>query len=758
MINRLKLNRFIYSFPIQLLLVLVKRNLVLLSYWIILFGFITGGILPKFGVSYLFLDPEYRGEVSVTSFFIMGLAVGSFIMVYNVSSYIANGYRFPFIATLSRPFQKFTINNFIVPVLFILIYLYKIISFQVYNEFQEGSKIVLFVLTFLSGIAIISFITMTYFFRTNKDIIKMFGVEASDTNPKSPIASHLSSNDSEAKKVADQFRRRRYWRVDTYLSGVTKVKLVRKTDHYRREMLESVFRQNHLNATVVELIIFTGFILIGLFKDYEYFKIPAGASVIFLFAMIIMLSSAFRFWLSTWTTAVFIATLIILNILSGYGVFYTLNKAHGLKYSGKKSAYNLSVLNKKADSEKFYADYNSTLQILEKWKKKNSVSGAKPKMLIFCTSGGGSRASMFTFRVMQVADKLTDGKFMQSTQLISGASGGLIGASYYRELFLKDKALLLQNYYSQHMLYNTAKDLLNPIFFSITVSDLFLNIRRFKENGEEYLKDRGYSFERQLNQNLDYAFDKTLKDYVQPEKEARIPMIITSPTIVNDGRRLVISSQPVSYLTQNISNEQFNFLPSNDAIEFTDFFKEQGAMETKYSSIIRMNATFPYILPAVGLPTEPIIKVMDAGLRDNFGSKNALRFLFVFRQWIKENTSGVIMVQVRDTRKYKEIAQNNKSFFEHFTTPLSNVYGNLLTIQDYNEDESIQYASSWLGTTFDYLSFELPTYEEEISLSWHLTTSEKKSIYNAVNLDFNKTSFERLQRLLSTQEVSPSSH
>jgi hypothetical protein len=751
MTKRVKFNRFFYSFPIQLLLVLVKRNLVLLMYWVILFSFITGGILNKFGVTYLFLDPEYRGDVDFISFFIVGASVGAFIMVYNVSSYISNGYRFPFIATLSRPFQKFTINNFIVPVLFIFVYLYRIIDFQLYTEFKPVSDVITIVAGFISGITVVCLFTMTYFFRTNKDIIRMYGVEASDTDPNSPIASHIHSASGEAKKVAAQFRRRRYWRVDTYLSGITKIKLVRKTEHYKREMLESVFRQNHLNATLVELIIFSGFILIGLFKDYEYFKIPAGSSVIFLFAMIIMLSSALRFWLGTWTTSVFLVTILSLNILSGFGIFYTLNKAHGLKYSQKISAYNLAEINKPVDKVKLESDINHTQQILEKWKAKNTVVGHKPKMIVFCTSGGGSRASMFTFRVMQVADQVTNGRFMQSTHLISGASGGLIGASYYREIYLKDSVQLLRNYYGENMIHNTAKDLLNPVFFSITVSDLFLNIRRFEDVGEEYLKDRGYSFEKQLNQNLDNAFDKTLGYYTKPEANADIPMIITSPSIVNDGRRLVISSQPASYLTHDIStSSQFRFSSSNDAIEFTDFFKEQGALNTKFSSIIRMNATFPYILPAVGLPTEPVIKVMDAGLRDNFGTKNALRFLYVFRNWIKENTSGVIMIQVRDTRKYKEIEKNDKSFFEHFTTPLSNVYGNLLTIQDYNEDESIEYASAWLGTPFDYLSFELPTYEEDISLSWHLTTKEKKIIYNAANLDYNKRNFEKLKQLLST--------
>jgi len=758
MFKRRQLNRLIYSFPIQLLVVLFKRNLVLLLYWVILFGFITGGILEKFGTPFLFLNPEYRSHVGFTSFFIMGFAVGSFVMVFNVSSYIVNGYRFPFIATLSRPFLKYAINNFIVPVGFILLLLYKIIDFQLYNEYAGIGSILVNVSGFLIGLFLICFFTLTYFFRTNKDIIIMFGVEASDADPQSPIASHLDiSNPRHTEKHVALIRLRRKWRVDTYLAGITRVKLVRKTDHYKREMLESVFRQNHLNATLVEIIVFAGFIIMGLFKDHEYFKIPAGASVILLFSMLIMISSAFRFWMKTWTTSVFILLLLILNFLSGMGVFYSHNKAFGLKYSGYKSTYSLAELNKAVDAKKIWNDSSQTIRILEKWKAKNSRDGMKPRIVVFCTSGGGSRASMFTFRVMQVADRITDGNFMHSVQLISGASGGLIGACYYRELFLENQEGKLPDYNNDTLLYNTAKDLLNPVWFSITVSDLFMNVQRFEQNGERYLKDRGYSFEKQLNENLGSAFSKPLSHYTLPEQNATVPMVVSSPSIVNDGRRLIISSQPVSYLVKAIPKDGFDFMPANDAIEFTDFFEKQNASNTQFSSIMRMNSTFPYILPAVSLPSEPIIKVMDAGLRDNFGTKNALRFLYVFRKWIQENTSGVVFIQVRDVHKFKPIDKSDKSLFEHVVSPIGNVYGNLLTIQDYNEDESISYASSWLNMPFDYISFELPTYEEEISLSWHLTTREKKSIYNAAYLQENKVKFEKLKNLLSNKKEAVAS-
>ena len=59
---------------------------------------------------------------------------------------------------------------------------------------------------------------------------------------------------------------------------------------------------------------------------------------------------------------------------------------------------------------------------------------------------------------------------------------------------------------------------------------------------------------------------------------------------------------------------------------------------------------FLIVLPNVWLPSEPVIDVMDAGLRDNFGQETTLRFLSSFDDWIKENTRGVLILQIRDRK------------------------------------------------------------------------------------------------------------
>ena len=745
--RRKKLHRFTYSFPIQLFIVLLKKNHVLLLYWVVLFGWITNTTSRTFGIPFLFLDPEYMGTVGFTSFFIIGLAAGSFIMVYNISSYIINGFRFPFIATLSRPFLKYTMNNFIVPSIFILVYIANVIYFQINNEYQGVWAIISQVMGFLIGMTVMIMVTLTYFFRTNKDVVLMYGMKSSDSDPDAPFAAHLIEDVINKSKQKPEYghHNARAWRVDTYMSSPSKIKLVRETEHYTREMVESVFRQNHLNAAIVEIIVFTFFILLGLFKDYSFFKIPAGASVILIFSMLIMLSSAFRFWLKTWSTSGLILFILIINAISQYGIFYSDNKAYGMEYNGSRAEYSIRNFNANSTSEIVQADIQSTIAILEKWKSKFGLLDHKPKMIFINCSGGGLRASIWAFRIMQMADSLTYNQFSASTQMISGASGGMIGAAFYRELFLQRELGVHQNYNTSKNINNIGKDLLNPITFSITVSDLFFNIQKFKEGNTKFNKDRAYAFEQQLNENTGYVLSKTLASYKKPEEESLIPMMIFSPTIVNDGRRLLVSPQNISYLTNHLNDSSFNFDNTIDEVEFLRLFKDQRAENVRFTSVLRMNATFPYILPPVSLPSNPTIYLMDAGIRDNTGLKSSLRFLYVFRKWIEENTSGVIFVDIRDSHKERPIENKpQQTFIQNVTAPLGNIYNNLLTIQDYNQDEEYEYAKGWFGSQFDFIKFELPTKEQDISLSLHLTTREKLSVFNSVQLNENQIAFDSL--------------
>jgi hypothetical protein len=740
-------DRLYYSFAVQLVVMHLKKNQLILLYWVLVFGFITQAFANRFGIPYLFLDPEYLGKVDFLSFFLVGIASGVFIMAFNISSYILNSFRFPFLATLSRTFQKYTLNNFVIPALFVVVYVAEIIAFQYFNQFKSIGEIALYIAGFLAGIFTVISLTLRYFLLTNKDIYKLFGVEHADAGKRSG-----EKQENEPRKTRGRRKKgknSKAWRVETYLSFPWHTRLVRSTEHYKQYMLHSVFKQNHINAAVMEIIVFSAFILLGLFREFDIFQIPAAASILLLFTMFIMLSGVARFWLRSWASSALIALFLVLNYFSQFEFFNQRNKAIGLDYTKGRQEYSMASIENALQGGKTEGDKNGTITILNKWKNRQGTE--KPKLVVMAISGGGLRSSLFTFRTFQALDSVLDGGLMEQTRLITGSSGGLIGAAYYRGIYLERPEELSDKMgeSQQKHLDNIATDLLNTTAFSFTVSDLFMNMQSFRENGNIYYKDRGYAFEKQLNKNLGQVLNRTLGYYKGPEERAEIPMMVISPTIINDGRSLMISPVGVSYLLQQPTTGASSMQPVADGIEYTSFFSEYNPYNTRFSSILRMNATFPYIMPAASLPTEPSIEVMDAGVRDNYGIINAVRFIYEFRGWIRDNTSGVVLIQIRDTNKRNKIQNTSlTTLLNKITSPLRNVSGNFILMQDYVQDDHLRYLEAFMDCPVDFIPFQLPQMDEKIALSWHLTKKEKLFLKNAVYTQENLQSLKKAGALL----------
>src|SRR5258706_12101295 len=164
--------KLLYSFPVQLLLNNLRRNIVLLLCWIILFAMITGNFGKYLGIPYLFLDPEYLNEVNFTSFCIIGIVTAGFSMAFHITCYISDSHHFSFLGTLPRPFRKFVLNNSFIPLLFLGFYIFEIIAFQVNNEYTTGTKLFANVSGLLVGYLLMTGLFTLYFRFTNKDIFK----------------------------------------------------------------------------------------------------------------------------------------------------------------------------------------------------------------------------------------------------------------------------------------------------------------------------------------------------------------------------------------------------------------------------------------------------------------------------------------------------------------------------------------------------------------------------------------------------------
>lgn len=759
--------RVLFFFPFQLVVLHFKKNHLTLLSWLLLFGYITESIGLKYGIPYVFLYPEYFGHANVWSFLLLGFSFGGFITAFNLFTYTSHAYRFPFVATLARPFLKFNINNGIMPAAFVLTYLWCSARLQIHKELVPVGTTMLNLLGFLIGISLFLLIALLYFTRTNIDLHKILAKDADAFSPEPvmedimPPIPPVRQQQRKASRWLRREQRLRKWRVDTYLTWPFRVKLARSSTHYRKELLRAVLWQNHINGSIFEVIVVVTFIALGAFSNASFFAIPAGASIFLLFTMLLMLFSAFISWVKGWIVTLLIVVVVALNALSFHTQDFLYDtQAYGLNYDTVPAKYDRNAIEALAmDTAQARRDAEAHLPALEQWLRNNQAlphHGEKPPMVIINTSGGGSRAMLWTFRCLQVADSLLGGELMTRSALMTGSSGGLIGATYYRQLVLKGKQGGTADPAAPHHLEQMASDILNPVMFSLVTNDMFIRYRKVRDGDRSYTLDRGYAFDLRLDSLTGGLLDVRLKEMVKAEQRAEVPMLVITPTIINDGRRLIISSQPVSYLT-NIGPKPPVFASTEpECIEYQRLFKDQDASNLKLSGALRMNATFPYITPVVTLPSEPKMRVMDAGVRDNYGYRTTMSFLYTYRHWLKEHVGRVVIIQMRDKQRELEVKPAGGSLLGRLTDPVGSIYGNFVKVQDQDYDLALKTADAWMPLPLDVVDLQLwHDDDDEISLSWHLTAVEKKHVLSMIDARRNQQALTLLKNLVVGDSLGP---
>ena len=748
-IRKQTLRRILYFFPLQLIILHLKREQFLLLVWTLLFATVTGAVGQKFGIPDLFLYPEYLEKVGFWSYAILGFSVGGFAMAFHIHSYVAHSKKFPFIASLSKPFLKFAINNSVIPNAFAIVHLWRIIQYQSQVELEGSGKILFHAGGYVFGGLIFLLISFFYFFRTNVDLNKL-----------------LRKTEKKEKTGQTRFRKKNKWyrpreegawHIETYMSGPLSVRLARGSEHYEDKVLSRVFAQNHLNASIFELVVIVSFVLVGSFRELSLFMVPAGATIFLLFTMILMIASAVHSWVKGWSLTLIIGLFVVFNLLSANtDLFRVESRAYGMDYEKDPAPYNPDSLKKwRNDQEQIQKDRQKTLRMLENWKRRRVASGdSLPHMVFLNVSGGGLRSALWTVHTLQYLDSTITGDIMDRIPLITGSSGGMLGAAYLREQHLREERDSSIHFRKDQTRDRISRDLLNPVAFSIATNDIFIRYQTHQYKGHTYKKDRAYSFEERLNVNTDGIMDRSLKAYQKPVQSAKIPMMMLSPSVVNDGRRLLISSLPISYMMNNLSKERMRDEPMVENVGIHRMFRDHGSYDLRFLSALRMNASFPYILPNTSLPSKPRMEVMDAGLRDNYGFRSSINFLFHFKDWIEANTEGVIFLQIRDTQRQAEADPvANNSIFQRITRPVGSLYENVFQIQDYEQSMHFQHAKEWFGGTLNVVDLELTHPDQDrISLSFHLTSLEKRRVLNAIRFPENQRALEQVQELLREKQ------
>ncbi len=748
--NVLKYLRYaFYSFPLQLLILHIKKHLCVLLFWIILFTSVLQLFGASYGIPLLFLDPEYLGNVNYLSFLIVGFTMGGFFMAWNMSFYVLNSYRFEFLASLVNPFVQFCLNNSLLPLAFTITYIIQLVKFQHTEALLPAGKIILHVSALLTGNLLMVIFTSFFFVFFNHDV-ETFLNKLSDKAKESLIGKKINLDKLQITK--DDHTQ---WPVLSYLRFPLTISLVRKVDFYDRRLVDKVLLQHHRNAIIFQLMAIVTLIAFGNLMDIPAFRLPAASAFFLGFSVFIFLFSFLSYWFRSWRTLVVIVFFLFLNILTQYDLVVYKHKLYGLDYSKEKITYNNDVVNAAVNKKMIDADIASTKKILNNWHRNmlNKYGEVKPKLIFVNTSGGGLKATYWTFHLLQELERQTGGKFFDHTFLMTGASGGMLGAAYFRELYLRDKQHEKLNYLDTTFLDDMGKDMLNGMATSIITNDIFYPWQTYNYKSGDYKKDRAYMFNKKLNENTDFRMYKLLDEYKKPEQDAVIPMMIVGSTIINDQRFLFFSPQNISYLIKPYIKNSKGYVDdmSTDAVEYKRFFKDKGAQHLNFIDALRTNATYPYIMPAVYLPTAPEIKAMDAGIRENSGLAVSTRFYSVFKDWIDENTSGVIFISLRVDNKLREFNVNEKkTYLSELLSPVGSIFNNFILLQDYNSDVSLAYLENASSTDINVLNFnyDQTNKRKKASMSWHLTNDEKRDIKSAFAQENNQLMLQKLKLLL----------
>lgn len=732
-----------YSLPVQLVIIQFRYHKLELIPWLLLIMTVTSNFGEGLGWPYLFLEPDYMGTTGFYSMFLLGIGMGTFFAAYSIASYISDSYRFFFLAMEYRPFFTFFLNNTLIPITFLVIYSFCYVEFQMYILGQFEWEILFNLGGVYLGIVMIGTFIFVYFFGTNKNFVHRIS--------KKVVSDLKGGRVIVARAKAGMGIRNR---VDYFFAGFFRVKEVDPNSAPDFRRLVRTLNQNHGNALFLELILLIAILALGWLDQNPYFQVPAGMSMFLLLSVILMLVSAFTFWFRK-VGPLFV--LVLVGLAFAFNQFEVVKFRHpaiGMNYEIAPAPYNPQRLDSLSSESNIVADIAATEQILDRWKADYQAFHGpynKPKAIVVCISGGGLRAAYFTTRVLQKLDSITGGKFMEASRLWVGASGGMVGAGYYRELSLLQQRGEVDSIYKREFGDRMGTDLLNRVGVKM-VTGMFVPSRNVQVGSSLYRDDRGWAFDQQVVQNLGVFQDRRLSDYQSLEELAVIPMMVLSPVVVHDGRKMYISPVNVSYLTRNF-DYQGELEDAITGVEFRRFFQDQDADSLLFVTGLRMNASFPMITPYIRMPSEPSFQVMDAGVADNYGLETANRFMYIFSDWFKHNTDGVMLLQIRDspTPTVAEQRMRDPSSLQNILDPIGGTFNALSMSADLINDQYLHNMDRYMEGEMAYEKFYYEPADSgglRASLSWHLTKREIAGLEASLETEVVKETMLRVKAWL----------
>jgi hypothetical protein len=399
---------------------------------------------------------------------------------------------------------------------------------------------------------------------------------------------------------------------------------------------------------------------------------------------------------------------------------------------------------------------------------KHHPAGKKRPLVVVCVSGGGIRAAAWTLAVLERIEEEFQKEgiaFPYHIRLISGASGGMVGAAYY-SASLPSPGQSRPPGWRRRDYERITADSLSPVVQQIAYGDFWKMAWPF-----ELAYDRGTALEEAWSKNLDEQLDKTFADLAAGEKEGWRPSLIFSPTLIEDGRRLLISNLNLHSVALNAPSCQSSLLEPGDpkhpsrtfsweALELFKLFPDACTRKAfKLATAARLSASFPFVSPAAVLPTEPRRRVVDAGYYDNYGVSLAASWLMGghARTWLRKNVSGVVLIQIRDARSADdhrlwsvpvEGSDPLTRGFEELTSPLVGLYNANGSTASFHGDEQLQLLTRAFNDELQIHPLRAKLRKDEWDLLRSFQKEKEQLFLQAASLTLGKNELEKLRKAL----------
>ncbi len=253
-------------------------------------------------------------------------------------------------------------------------------------------------------------------------------------------------------------------------------------------------------------------------------------------------------------------------------------------------------------------------------------------LVVVCASGGGIQAAGWTVAVLNGLQQFLGPGFTQATGLISSASGGSVGTMYFLDRFN------LQTGYPdpdalEKIFYSATSDSLDAVGWGLTYPDLsrLVGLPFLADNlfGNP-LCDRGRAIETDWKGELKHP-NLSLEDWRTQVLQGQIPIPVFNATLVEDGRRFLISPLTFAPSTTTPLPPQLPLLTQQKFVDCNTLFGDATKLPNfSAATASRLSATFPYISPicrcSLNLPGKTY-HVADGGFFDNSG-------IFTVVEWL----------------------------------------------------------------------------------------------------------------------------